>query len=390
MKFLFVQTINSIFDIVWGLKFLGHDVNIFENAKFDPNTSIEADNNAFYQALYSDSYDFVISYLFIPSISDICAACNIPYISWTYDSPLVALFKNSIYHDTNFTFIFDSMQCQRLQELNVPHIYHFPLAVNLDRVGALDITPEDELTYSHDITFIGNLYENNFYNQSIGFFPENLQLELKLYLTKHLCDWTKVRPWPELSDECVSFIKSTFNLPNGNPAELLSDSNFFGILLLSRKLGEMERITVLNYLAKDFDVDFYTQSSSHFLENVTLHTGVDYYTIMNKIFYLSKINLNITLPSIEAGIPQRVLDIMGCGGFVLTNYQPEIEEFFEIGKEIEVYHTLDELHEKCAYYLTHEKERLTIAMNGYLKIRDNFSYEHLLGKAISTIEKELQ
>lgn len=70
---------------------------------------------------------------------------------------------------------------------------------------------------------------------------------------------------------------------------------------------------------------------------------MDYYTVMNKIFYLSKINLNITLPSIESGIPQRVLDIMGSGGFVLTNYQPEIEEVFEIGKDIEVFHTLEEL-----------------------------------------------
>lgn len=152
----------------------------------------------------------------------------------------------------------------------------------------------------------------------------------------------------------------------------------------------MERITILNYLSQYYKVDFYTNSTSKFLNNVNLHTGVDYYTVMNKIFYLSKINLNITLPSIESGIPQRVLDIMGSGGFVLTNYQPEIEEVFEIGKDIEVFHTLEELYEKCSYYLTHEKERLTIAMNGYIKIRNNFSYNRLLKKIISTVQEELQ
>ena len=110
---------------------------------------------------------------------------------------------------------------------------------------------------------------------------------------------------------------------------------------------------------------------------------------MNKIFYLSKINLNITLSSIESGIPQRILDIMGCGGFVLTNYQPELDDFFEIGKEIEVFHNIDELKEKCKFYLTHEKERLTIAINGYKKIRDYFSYPHQLNKMISTLQENL-
>ena len=149
----------------------------------------------------------------------------------------------------------------------------------------------------------------------------------------------------------------------------------------------MERIAVLNTLGNHFDVHLYTNSPSTYLENVHVHHGVSYYTDMNKIFYLSKINLNISLSSIETGIPQRVLDIMGCGGFVLTNYQPEIEDLFEIGKEIEVFHNVDELIEKCNYYLTHERERLTIAMNGYKKIRDAFSYPNQLQKMISLMQE---
>ena len=146
---------------------------------------------------------------------------------------------------------------------------------------------------------------------------------------------------------------------------------------------------MLNTLAQKFRVDLYTKSPTDFLQNVNAHTGVDYYTIMNKIFYLSKINLNVTLPSIETGVPQRILDIMGCGGFVLTNYQKELEDLFVIGKEIEVYHNLDELIEKCNYYLTHEKERLTIAMNGYKKVRDSFTYSHQLKKMISIVQEDL-
>ncbi len=119
-----------------------------------------------------------------------------------------------------------------------------------------------------------------------------------------------------------------------------------------------------------------------------MHQGVDYYTDMNKIFYLSRINLNITLPSIETGLPQRILDIMGSGGFVLTNYQQEIEDYFVIGQDIEVFRDVDELLEKVSYYLSHEKERLRIAMNGYQKVRDQFSYTHQLEYILQTVEND--
>ena len=66
---------------------------------------------------------------------------------------------------------------------------------------------------------------------------------------------------------------------------------------------------------------------------------------------------------------------MAVGGFCLTNYQPELEEYFEIGKDLEVYHNLEELEEKVEYYLSHEEERLRIAINGYKKVREKHSYE---------------
>ena len=95
---------------------------------------------------------------------------------------------------------------------------------------------------------------------------------------------------------------------------------------------------------------------------------------MPKVFYLSKINLNITSRSIESGVPQRVWDILAVGGFCLTNYQPELEDYFEIGKDLEVYHNTEELVEKVDYYLKHEEQRVRIAMNGYQKVKNCHTY----------------
>lgn len=390
MNFLFVPTHNSIYDIPWALQNMGYPVDVLKSTPLDPNHSVAEQNEYLSVHLNSKHYDFVISYLFIPAVSDICSQFNVPYISWTYDSPLMALFTSSVFHKTNYTFIFDKMQCKRLIAAGVPHIFHMPLAVNLERTGCLDITSEDEDLYSHDISFVGGLYEKNTYNALIQAFPEPLQLKLKLYLMQNMCHWEISRPWPELPAECMDFLYSQTDISSWNRTALLNDSLYLGHLFFPRKLAQLERITVLNTLASDFKVDLYTKSPTDFLKNVNVHTGVNYYTIMNKIFYLSKINLNITLPSIESGIPQRILDIMGCGGFVLTNYQEELEDLFDIGKEIEVFRTVEELKEKCSFYLTHEKERLTIAMNGYKKIRDSFTYQHQLQKMISIVQEDLK
>ena len=49
------------------------------------------------------------------------------------------------------------------------------------------------------------------------------------------------------------------------------------------------------------------------------------------VFRYSKLNLNPTLKSIQSGIPLRALDIMGAKGVLLSNFQPELVEYFEDG-----------------------------------------------------------
>lgn len=387
MHFLFIRVKNSSYDIPWALSEMGKQVDIYPNGVFDPLTPISEDFEKLEKFLSEHSFDCLISYLFVPEISDLCQKQGRTYIGWVYDSPLMSLFHPSVSNPCNYLFIFDRAQYEHMKSYHIPHLYYLPLGVNISRTGALNISAEDEKNFSCDISFIGNLYEDNSYNLFISQLPEDIAAELKLYLLKHLCNWHNSKPWPRVSQKTADYMEKTFGADTWVRQEMDLDL-YLGILLLSRKLAEMDRITVLNALASHHTVDFYTKSKCRNLPNVQIHQGVDYYTDMNKIFYLSKINLNITLPSIETGLPQRILDIMGSGGFVLTNYQQEIDDCFVIGKEIEVFHDLDELLEKTAYYLSHEEERLKIAMNGYLKVRDNFSYTHQLKHILQTVKED--
>ncbi len=65
---------------------------------------------------------------------------------------------------------------------------------------------------------------------------------------------------------------------------------------------------------------------------------------------------------------------MGCGGFVLSNYQAEIPDLFEPGIDIITYASMEEMNELAAYYLSHDNERREIAHNGYEKVLHNYTY----------------
>lgn len=132
-----------------------------------------------------------------------------------------------------------------------------------------------------------------------------------------------------------------------------------------------------DYLQERYTLRLYTGSYTKGIPELdAVNRGtVDYHTQMPLVFAGSRINLNISLRSIHSGIPLRVLDIMACGGFVLSNWQPEIAEYFEEGVEIVTFNSLEECMDKIAYYLAQEEERVKIAANGQKKVRELFSYQ---------------
>jgi len=60
----------------------------------------------------------------------------------------------------------------------------------------------------------------------------------------------------------------------------------------------------------------------------------------------------------------------------LSSYTPGLELYFDIGKEIEVYRTLDELKTRIRYYLDHEDERHEIASKGQERTLRDYTYKN--------------
>lgn len=76
-----------------------------------------------------------------------------------------------------------------------------------------------------------------------------------------------------------------------------------------------------------------------------------------------------SLKSVEQ-IKMRNFEIPAYGGFQLSMFALEIEDYFIIGQEIAVYSNIDELKRQLEYFLENDFEREKIRKAGYLKSRE--------------------
>lgn len=161
-------------------------------------------------------------------------------------------------------------------------------------------------------------------------------------------------------------------------------ANYF----LCRKITQTERTEILDGISrrfKDITIKLYTPKETPFLKNIQNMGTVHYMYEMPLVFQNSKINLNITLRSIKNGIPLRAMDIMGAGGFLLTNCQNDFDRHFIDGEDFASYSCREDLYNKIQYYLKHDDERRDIARNGCKRVREEHTYEKRVEEMLGTI-----
>jgi len=331
---------------------------------------------------------FVFSINFYPAIAEICAIYRTLYLCWTVDSPVPELFSDSIRRSANRIFLFDRAQYQTFAPYNPEHIYHLPLASCTDRFDKVisALTQDDISKYSAEISFIGSLYsEKNpmrrlrgLSDHAAGYIDALVDASLKIYGYNPVPDAMTSELAAEIKSHASDFY--TLGKSVADPDRYVAAHSYVGM-----QIAETERIRTLNTLARYFHVDLFTRSDTSDLKNVHVHGGVETLTEMPKIFHLSKINLNMTIKPIQTGLPLRIFDILGCGGFLMTNYQEELPDYFEIGVDLEAYSSMDELVDKCAYYLEHDDERKQIALNGYRKVCEHHTYIHRMKEMIAVL-----
>ncbi|MBO4456425.1 MAG: glycosyltransferase [Butyrivibrio sp.] len=314
---------------------------------------------------------FIFSINFFPFVAMVCERVKIPYICVSVDCPVFEIYNNAIKSPYNRLFLFDQKQYESIKGVNPKCIYHLPLGAATDRMTD---TTKNVKGYDYDVSFIGSLYTEKDPYSALSI-PSDVKYSLEEKMKHQLQDKIYGLEYIEstLTDNEISCIK------NADPnfySSALSVRNLDRQIALDEYIGShvtvMERKLLINTLAEnihDARLDLFTGSDTKDISPLVHKNGIaKSFTEMPVIFKKSKININTTMRSIRSGLPQRIWDILACGGFLLTNHQPEIDLFLTPGVHLETYSSLDELVEKTNYYLEHDEEREAIALNGYNKV----------------------
>ncbi len=365
---------------------MGIEFDIFTTG-LSPRT--KDDKEAFREQLESSisdkKYDALFSVNFQDALSEVAHEKEILYICWTYDSPAIGGDRPCLHYETNRIFLFDSNEYQMYKKKKVPNLYYMPLAANVSRLSKIRIRPMDRAKYFSDISFVGTLYQSDmdkmfplFDEYSAGFMAAVINTQLNLYgvdIIQELINDTVVESMcnEQVSEQLLKNINNNFL----RDIEELKAWNFRAFLL--KAVTNKERVLLLSLLGKYYRVKLYTNGTPD-IPNVSVNGVIDYMDDMPFVFKCSRINLNITLRTIKHGMPQRIIDILGCHALALTNYQEDLMEYFRDGRDLLIYSSPEEALEKCKYYLKHENEAEKIRNNGYKIVKDQFSYEHQLRK----------
>ena len=343
-------------------------------------------------------YDMVFTVNYFPLISNVCERTGVKYVSWTCDNPLISMYHESVFHDCNYIFTFDKTNYLEFRGMGVKHIWYLPLAVDTERMDALLGAPEEAgrrkaaqdpemQKYRGDVAFVGSLYERNSYDKIKNRLPEYLRGYFDAVMEAQLNISGANIVEPMLTTNILEQLQEYFQLEKSDGS--FSDLGLiFQTTVLGFKIAEIERRRALIELSKHYKVNVYSNSDVSDLLRIQYCGSVDYWSEMPKVFRMSKINLNFTIPNIKSGIPLRIWDVLGCGGFLLTNYQAEIPYYFKEGEDLVCFDGLEDLCEKVGYYLEHEEERKRIAWNGYRKVREKHSYIERIRTILDTVACE--
>lgn len=411
MKILFYQwNAYNLYDIRLTFEQMGHEVTmlskLIENAEEDAHYVDELST-----ILKRSCYDFLFSINYFPILAEACHNSVIRYVCWNCDSPLLALYHESVFYPTNIIFTFDRSNQEEFRALGVTNIFHLPLAVNTERL-AKQINFKTPQKYP--VSFVGSLYEKNSYDKIADKLPAYLcgYLEGAMHAQNLISGGNLLETL--LTDDICIMLEDIIGY-HQSERSFASIRNLFASTVLGFKAASIERHRNLNHLsmflqsnatklitptdfvfAKDTTTDtnqkqkllhLFTNSEAKNLPFTTVHGPIDYLSEMPQIFYDSSINLNMTIPNIKTGIPLRVWDILGSGGFVLSNYQPEFDEFFKAGETLDIFEEEEELLDKTAFYLKNDSLRRKIAKQGLELVTKEHTYKIRLTKLFEILKQ---
>ena len=160
------------------------------------------------------------------------------------------------------------------------------------------------------------------------------------------------------------------------------------VAFVGRCYGTDLRFSILDAISKRFEVKIWGKNWQPWKDRLPIQGRKIIRRDYPKVCSAAKIMLNVNAVSdIDLCFSNRIWFTLGCGGFLLTHYVPNLEEMFENHKHLVWFRSVDECLELVDYYLKHEREREKIAQQGYHFVYQHHTFDHRVGELLQIIKE---
>ncbi len=271
-----------------------------------------------------------------------------------------------------FLFTYRRAQVAELRAGGFTHVEYLPLAADTERRAPVPLTAGERARYGTPVSFVGS----------------SLQPQIDGFRQSFVTAYQTARPaagavaeGAALLDEVLAEQRLDFSrfvvpaalarrdreLERAHPETLAQLARWAGEIAAAEKrlayVGRLGRFGVHVWGDEGWRAAQSAGLSCHY-RGPAAH-GLE----LTKIYCASLINVDIGRLYQDDIVTMRVFDVLACGGFVLAERSPALEELFEIGAEVDCYASADELEAKVAHYLAHPEAARAIALRGMEAVR---------------------
>ena len=300
---------------------------------------------------------------------------EIPLVNWLVDSSenfADICFDTQYHYSTNI--VFDQYYAEQMRSTGLASVFHLPLATCPQRLAhGLNL----QWTCPTAVSFVGTTglhITDKSWSSVMSMVPDHQATAVRAILEEDLAKAVEaLREDPLLN--ITRFINEHI-VPNPERG------NFYGNDGYRKTIIGMTEFTASFHLRRDIlaaiDAAPVTIIGDYawkrqLPEGIHLIEGVPF-EFISTVYHHSPINLNLSRYQLKTGVTQRVFDVPGAGGFLLTDYRPGLEQLFDLDTEMICFDSVADLNGKIRHYLDHPEDRLGVIEAGRRKVLAEHTY----------------
>jgi spore maturation protein CgeB len=320
-------------------------------------------------SLYKPDFVFSVNYLGFDDtyrIGDLLNLIGFPTAVYCVDSPLFILPKPQIpASKVSTTFIWEKTLIPIMAAMGAKDIYYLPLGSDPDKF---------------------KLWPGNKIDKKFSFVGDSM-LVAQDNMRSRLSSEGVTRAY-ELAEILKSGKRLDVLLDTMTPREVgLQDrrQDIWRLAVWTATAGK--RFSLLKTIKHD-DLSIYGDSGWHrVMPTVNLMGRIPYGVQVSEIHSSSYVSINSTNYQMPTAVNQRVFDVPLSGGFVLTDDQEEMNEFFNVGTEAITYSSVEDFHDKAKYYFDNPSERDKVISAGRERVLRDHTYEARFKVMLDVLKK---